>query len=168
MPPSDSSLPQGPVKIASTDPSRLDAIHGWVHDQKYDPAEIRYNATERVLELPFLCAAYREVRGQRGVWPLISWWWVPVVRGYLRVFTVREYSVRDDGPGMINEISAPLPNQVRIAGISEISALVDQFEVTLELGDRIIGWVRMRWLLFAESESRIETHGVSDVLRSYE
>jgi hypothetical protein len=166
MPPADRTLRQGPLHIVSTDPSQLDEIHEWVHDRSYDPSEIRYKSAEHVLEVPFLCTVYQEPRGQGGVFPLISWWWVPVVRGYLQIHAVRDYSVRDDGPGILNELSVPGPDQFRISGISEISGVIDRFQVSVHLRNRIVGWVRMRWLLIGELEGRMEAYdAASDDLR---
>jgi hypothetical protein len=156
MPPTDLALPQGSVSIVSKDPSRLDVIHGWIHDRSYDPADVNYRSDERVLEVPFLCTVYQTPVDYSGSIILASWW-VPVVRGYLRFHSVREYSVSDKGYGMINEIVAT-PGDFRVTGVSGISGRVDAFEVSVDVRDRIIGWVRMRSVLLAEFEGPLQAY----------
>src|SRR5688572_4154901 len=126
MPPSDINLRQGPVAISTKDPKRLDEIHGWIHDRKYDPDDVRYRASERILEVPFLCTVYQNPTLQRG-FVIVQWWWIPVVRGYLRFHHVRDFSIRADGPGIINAICvAASGHEFRLTGVSEVCGVVDE------------------------------------------
>jgi hypothetical protein len=151
--PNDERTQQGTLSITSKDPKNLDEIRTWIHDQDYEPDEIRYDADEHILEIPFLCRIYGESRDHRGFAPLYASWWIPAVGACLRVHHVQNYTLREDGPGQFSEMLVARGGlDIRLTGLSEISISVDQFEVSVELSDRIIGWVRMRWILLFEME----------------